>query len=231
MHSCVKHGEEAVRTEPSRESFPLVLASGSPRRAKILEQHGVKFSVLKTDAPEVVRHHDPEGTVVENAKAKLAAALSRMAQRHDVAGVPSPPRMAAACPQAALPRPALAADTIVWFNNRIYGKPRDLAEAAQFLRELSGNTHAVFTGLAYAAPDGAIRTAVSRSGVIFRRLDDAAIASYIARVNPLDRAGAYDIDESGDFIVASFTGSYENIMGLPLEPLREFGILRQQAGT
>ena len=183
----------------------IILASGSPRRAKILEAAGVAFVVRKTDAPEVSIPHDPRRTVVANATAKLKAALAE-GMDDDVAGV-------------------LAADTIVWFANRIYGKPRDLDEAAAFLRELGGQTHVVFTGVAFAGRDGAIRTACARSDVTFHPLDEAKIAEYVARVRPTDRAGAYDIDESGDLIVASYTGSYENIMGLPLEPLAAFGIL------
>ncbi len=189
----------------------IVLASGSPRRAKILEAAGVEFTVLKTDAPEVVLPHDPERTVTENATAKLKAALAelahaRMEEFDGCAGT-------------------LAADTIVWYAGRIYGKPRDLAEAAQFLRELGGRTHTVFTGIAFAGRDSVIRTACERSDVTFHPLDEAKIAAYVTSVRPTDRAGAYDIDESGDLIVASYTGSYENIMGLPLGPLATFGIL------
>ena len=184
----------------------LILASGSPRRAKILAAHGVPFTVLKTDAPEVAIPHDPEQTVTANATAKLQAALEAL---H-------------APPLAAETLGVLAADTIVWHANRIYGKPRDLAEAAEFLRELSGQTHSVFTGVAFAGPDGAIRTAVVRSGVTFHTLDEAKVAEYVARVRPTDRAGAYDIDEAGDWVVASYAGSYENIMGLPYEPVREW---------
>ncbi len=187
----------------------FVLASGSPRRAKILKDAGVAFTILKTDAPETSFPEEPEKTVVSNASAKLAAARAELSEH----------------PTLEPCRGVLAADTIVWFNNRIYGKPRDLDEAAEFLRELSGQTHTVFTGLAFAGADGAVRTTVARSSVKFRNLDEAAISEYIARVKPLDRAGAYDIDESGDLIVESHTGSYENIMGLPLEPLAEFGML------
>jgi len=187
----------------------IVLASASPRRAKILEEAGVAFTVLKTNAPEVSIPKHPEETVKANAAAKLAAAREALAGERP----PVP------CDGV------LAADTIVWFNGRIYGKPRDMDEAAAFLRELSGRTHVVFTGLAFAGTDGLVRTAVSRSDVTFRSLDEAAIAKYLADVKPLDRAGAYDIDESGDLIVASYSGSYENIMGLPLEPLAEFGII------
>ena len=187
---------------------PLVLASGSPRRAKILESLGVSFEVLKTDAPEVSFPHDPEHTVTANASAKLEAALAELrASRRPWRG-------------------ALAADTIVWFDGRIYGKPRDLEEAAQFLRELGGRTHVVFTGVAYAEPGGRVQSACARSDVKFHPLDEATIAEYVARVKPTDRAGAYDIDESGDLIVESYSGSYENIMGLPVEPLKEFGIVQ-----
>ena len=114
----------------------------------------------------------------------------------------------------------LSADTIVWFSGKIYGKPRDLEEARAFLGELSGKTHSVFTGVAF---DGDVR--VVRSDVKFRELGQGEIGEYVERVKPTDRAGAYDIDESGDLIVESWTGSYENIMGLPIEPLREWGIV------
>ncbi|MGN0832659.1 MAG: Maf family protein [Kiritimatiellia bacterium] len=177
----------------------LILASGSPRRAKILRQLGVAFEVRKSDAPEVSYPGDPERTVRENALAKGAAL--KAAARQSGGGV-------------------LSADTIVWLDGRIYGKPRDLAEAKVFLRELSGRTHTVFTGVAYNG-----EAKVVRSDVTFRRLSEADIAAYVARVNPLDRAGAYDIDESGELLVERWTGTSENIMGLPVEPLREWGIV------
>ena len=179
----------------------LILASGSPRRAKILRDLGVEFTVLKSDAPEVSYPHDPERTVKENALAK-GASVGR-----------------ARTPAA--PQEILSADTIVWFNGRIYGKPKDLAEAKEYLSELSGNVHTVFTGVAY---DGEVK--VVKSDVKFRPLSEAMIDEYVARVRPTDRAGAYDIDESGDLIVESYTGSYENIMGLPVEPLKDWGIVR-----
>ena len=179
----------------------LILASGSPRRAKILRDCGIEFTVVKSDAPEVSYPHDPERTVKENALAK-GAAVGRART-------------------SAAPQGILSADTIVWFDGKIYGKPRDLEEAKGYLRELSGNVHTVFTGVAY---NGEVR--VVRSDVKFRKLSDAMIAEYVARVKPTDRAGAYDIDESGDLIVESYTGGYENIMGLPVEPLKEWNIVR-----
>ena len=173
----------------------LVLASGSPRRAKILRGLGLAFDIVRSDAPELVRPDDPEGTVRANALAKGAAVR---------------------LPGASV----LSADTIVWLDGRIYGKPRDLAEAKAFLRELAGRTHYVFTGVAL---DG--RAEVVRSEVTFRPLTEAEIDDYVALVNPTDRAGAYDIDDHGELVVASYSGTYENIMGLPIEPLKEWGLL------
>ncbi len=177
----------------------LLLASKSPRRAKILRSLGVDFEIAPTNAEETSIPHDPLGTVLANATAKMRACR-------------------AANPDADI----LAADTIVWLDGKIYGKPRDTAEAAQFLRELSGRTHTVATGVAFCGASGEERTATAVSEVTFRRLDGETIAAYVERVNPLDRAGAYDIDESGNLLVDGWTGEYENIMGLPVEPLCGF---------
>lgn len=178
----------------------LVLASGSPRRAKILERLGVDFEVERTDAPEVCYQDDPERTVSENALAKGAAAKT--------AGTA-----------------VLSADTIVWYDGRIFGKPRNLGEAKEFLRLLSGRAHWVFTGVALRRNGERPEVRVVRSQVKFRELSQEMIEEYVSRVHPVDRAGAYDIDESGGLIVEGYTGSYENIMGLPVEPLREWGLI------
>ena len=175
--------------------MPIILASGSPRRAKILEENGVQFDVVKSDTPEVAYPHDPERTVRENALAKGRAIKAGGAH-------------------------VLSADTIVWLSGRIYGKPATLDEAKEYLRELSGKTHTVFTGVAF---DGDTRVAASH--VKFRNLSDADIEKYVSLVKPLDRAGAYDIDDYGPILIEEWTGSYENIMGLPLEPLKEWGII------
>ena len=193
----------------------LILESGSPRRAKILEKLGVQFRVVKTNAEEVAiepeRTYDAEetGSIVEqNACLKVWAGFK--AAGGSSGGI-------------------LAADTVVWFRNRILGKPKDLSEAAEYLRMMSDKVHSVFTGVAYLPPDATEddeqRFAIVESKVKFRKLSDAMIDEYVARVKPTDRAGAYDIDESGDLIVESYTGSYENIMGLPVEPLREWKLV------
>ena len=192
----------------------IILASGSPRRAKILRDLGVDFEIVKSDADEVAYPHDPERTVRENALAKGEAVL------HSSFLIPHFSFL-----------PTLSADTIVWFDNKIYGKPKDLEEAKVYLRTLSGKVHTVFTGVALRRSAGdsseSVDVRVVRSDVKFRELSDAMIDEYVARVKPTDRAGAYDIDESGDLIVESYTGSYENIMGLPVEPLKDWGLVER----
>ena len=173
-----------------------ILASKSPRRAKILADLGWSFIVEPTEAEEVCIPRAPRRTVLVNAARKLKACR----EKHPDAEI-------------------VAADTIVWFDGRIYGKPRDLDEARRFLRELSGQTHSVFTAVAHCRPGRQLETEIVESKVTFRKLSDEAIDRYVCSVRPTDRAGAYDIDESGDLIVESYTGSYENIMGLPVEPL------------
>ncbi len=175
----------------------LILASGSPRRAKILKEHQVRFTVLKSDAPEISDEKRPEFTVMENARRKGEAVL----REHPGESV-------------------LAADTIVYFGGRIYGKPMTREQAKRDLQTLSGKTHLVLTGVYYNG-----KTVVEKSEVVFKTIDDATIDRYIELVNPVDRAGAYDIDTCGEMVVDHYNGEYENIMGLPLRPLREWGIL------
>lgn len=177
----------------------LILASGSPRRQKILESLGVEFWVHATDAEEVHNDDDPVETVVTNALAK--AAVCRVSH-----------------PTAAI----IAADTLVWFRGRLIGKPKDLDEAADFLRAFSGNTQIVFTGLAFCRPQYEPETRVEASSVRFKTLSEDVIHEYLERTRPLDRAGAYDIDENGDLLIESYSGSYTNIMGMPQAPVRDW---------
>lgn len=175
----------------------LLLASKSPRRAKILSDLGLAFDVAPTDADEICIHADPKRTVAVNALRKLEVCVKSN-------------------PAAAV----IAADTVVWYAGRIYGKPADIDEARRFLREFSGHEHSVFTGVAYYVPGHEPQTEVVESRVAFKDLSADDIARYVKAVNPVDRAGAYDIDEHGEMIIKGYTGSYENIMGLPVESVK-----------
>ncbi|MDD5706667.1 MAG: Maf family nucleotide pyrophosphatase [Kiritimatiellae bacterium] len=178
---------------------PLLLASASPRRRKLLAELGLAFEVLPVSAPEIHDPSDPVGTVARNAVAK-----------HDAAR--------ALRPDAVL----IAADTLVWFEGRLIGKPADLEDAAKLLRAFSGRTQTVFTAVALSMPGQAPDLRIEASCVHFRKLEEAVIQEYLKRTKPLDRAGAYDIDENGDLLIAGYDGSYSNIMGLPVESVRDW---------
>jgi septum formation protein len=178
----------------------LILGSASPRRTKILESLGVDFSVWAPETDEIHEAADPVHTVVFNARAKFDACRGRH-------------------PEAAI----ITADTLVWFEGRLIGKPADLDEAATFLRAFSGRTQVVFTAVALGRP-GAIEPEirVEASSVTFKELSDETIREYLHRTRPLDRAGAYDIDENGELLIAHTCGSYTNIMGLPEGAVRDW---------
>ena len=128
----------------------------------------------------------------------------------------------------------LAADTLVALGPEPFGKPADLHEAAAMLRRLSGQTHEVHTAVWIEAPEGSVGF-VETTRVRFFELTDAAIADYLARINPLDKAGAYAAQECAERIIAAIEGSFTNVVGLPMErvetTLAELGIRPENPGT
>ncbi|MBL9214539.1 MAG: septum formation protein Maf [Opitutaceae bacterium] len=180
--------------------FRLILASASPRRRELLAGLGVPFEVIPADVTE---HEAPDADPREMVRHNAALKAGWVADRHPDATV-------------------LGADTTVFVDRTVLNKPRDLAEARAMLRRLSGRTHTVFTGLAVRRRrDGLALDEGVASEVTFRLLDEAAIDRYLARVNPLDKAGGYAIQEHGDLIVAGYTGSLTNIVGLPVEEMKQ----------
>jgi septum formation protein len=174
----------------------LLLASASPRRSALLTQIGVVHEVLPAQVDETVL---PD----ESAEA-LVVRLAGLKARHGAA------RRAAGDG-----RPVLGADTVVVVDDRILGKPRDATDGASMLRQLSGRSHRVLSGVALAHA-GAVRTALSISTVSFRALDAAEIAAYWASGEPRDKAGAYAIQGRAARFVTHLAGSYSGVMGLPL---------------
>lgn len=176
----------------------LVLGSGSPRRQRLLKEAGYQFEVVTTDAEEISDSADPAGTVAHNALAKHQACRKLR-------------------PDAVI----ITADTLVWFEGKLVGKPRSEAEAAEFLRSFSGKQQTVFTAVAVSRPDDPEpQIRVEASLVKFKVLTDEAIAEYIRIVHPLDRAGAYDAADYGDMVIEKVIGSYTNVIGLPMEMTR-----------
>jgi len=170
----------------------LILASASPRRSAILRELGLDFKVVVAAVDEVHYDEDPRATVLENARRKCMA-------------------VAAQYPQNAV----LAADTVVVFDGRTVGKPADMAAARSMLAMFSGRSQQVFTGVALALPQKAEpKVWLDVSTVNFKDISGDDIDRYFDRIDPLDRAGAYDIDCCGDMVISGYDGSYSNVMGL-----------------
>lgn len=177
----------------------LILASASPRRAQLLRDLGVTFRVVPSQVAEL---HPAELTAVEVCQIN-AYRKARSVSKH------SPDTL------------VLAADTLVCRGTRLFGKPANLEEAHEMLRELQGTTHQVVTALCLMNLRRHRRTVCSESTyVTFRSLDAAGIRRYLSQVNPLDKAGGYAIQEHGELIIERISGSYSNVVGLPVERLR-----------
>lgn len=175
---------------------PFVLASASARRKALLEQTGFRFEAVPSGIDEQVE----PGLSPERLVQALALRKARC--------------VAARRPDAL----TLGADTVVALAEDILGKPDGPAEAKHMLRRLSGVTHSVYTGIALVhPPSNRTAQAAERTDVTFHTLSDAEIADYVASGSPLDKAGAYGIQDSrGPFFVRRIKGDYYNVVGLPL---------------
>jgi septum formation protein len=170
----------------------LILASRSPQRRAILEQLGVAFDVVPADVDEDT-DGDPAAVVTRNALRKARA----------VAG-----------------GTVLGVDTEVYLDGRLFGKPRDAAQARAFLEQLSNRTHHVYSGLALLR-DGAETTGVARTAVTFRALETPLIDWYLAHAEWAGRAGGYAVQGRGAALIARIDGDYWNVVGLPVGLLIE----------
>ena len=178
----------------------LILASASPRRRELLSQLGIPFDVVVADVTE---HEDP-------------ATDPRVMVAHNAALKAD--WVAARNPDAVV----LGADTTVFLDGHAINKPRDLDEARSMLRRLSGREHTVFTGLAVRRLSTGLRIDQGVSSQVeFKPFGDAVIEDYLGLVNTLDKAGAYSVQDHTDMIVARYSGSFSNIMGLPMEATKQ----------
>ena len=176
----------------------LILASGSPRRRELLGRIGVPFVVESAEAGEINVLPDPRQVPLYNAELKASA----VSAKHPDAVV-------------------LGADTVILFEGRVIGKPRDPADALATLMALSGRTHEVVTGLALLRGLPEFRRVWSETTrVTFLPFDVETAKRYLSRVPVLDKAGAYAIQEHGELLVASIDGELDNVVGLPLGRLQ-----------
>lgn len=173
----------------------IVLASGSPRRKALLTMLGLSdFDVIPAKGEEQVK---PGLTPAETVKVLAEAKADEVSEQCGASDV------------------IIAADTIVWLDGQILGKPHSEAEAASMLRRLSGRAHTVYTGVAVLRGERRVIEAEA-SEVHFRALDEAEIEAYVASGEPMDKAGAYGAQGLAALFVERIEGDFFNVMGLPL---------------
>lgn len=179
--------------------YNIILASKSPRRHFLLGELGIKFNV--------VANHEVDESYPEYLKAEAIPLYLAKLKAHYYK------------PLLAEKTILITADTIVWLNNELIGKPQDTNDAKTMLRKLSGQMHYVYTGVCIASPDKEMVFS-AESKVFFRNLTGAEIDYYVSHYNPVDKAGAYGIQEWIGYIgVERIEGSYYNVMGLPVQEL------------
>lgn len=186
---------------------PLILASASPRRVQLLREMGLDFRIVVSNAPEFQPEHLTPG---ESARLNAHRKASMIARRHPDSLV-------------------IGADTVVCLNDETFGKPTDLDHARSMLTTLQGKSHQVITGvcLMHVAARKE-RLFADSTEVVFHPLSPEQIELYFTKTNPLDKAGAYAIQDHGEMIVSNITGSFSNVVGLPVERLQsELAIWKQ----
>jgi nucleoside triphosphate pyrophosphatase len=179
---------------------PLILASASPRRAALLKLLKLDFRIVPARVPEAAHEHlSPLEICQLNAHRKAFAVAKKN-------------------PDALV----LGADTLVFLDNEILGKPRHQAEARRMLARLQGRCHQVVTGVSLIhLRRHQERIFAASTDVLFHPLDEAQVREYVSKVDTLDKAGAYAIQECGEILISEISGSYSNVVGLPVELLRE----------
>lgn len=178
----------------------LILASASPRRAELLRQLTTDFEVIASQAPE---SEDPSLSPSELAQLNAYRKARAVARQYPGALV-------------------LGADTVVALGTKLFGKPASRADAVRMLQTLSGQTHAVVTGVCLMRAEGGWeRLFADVTRVRFRELSLELIEEYLATIDPLDKAGGYAIQEGGEKIALEVSGSYTNVIGLPIERLKD----------
>ncbi|HXH76494.1 MAG TPA: Maf family protein [Bacteriovoracaceae bacterium] len=180
----------------------LILASASPRRKELLGHLKLPFEILTLNVPEESDLSDPAGFSLEIAKCKGQAVMDHLLKVR-----PSENFM------------VVSADTIVSMGNRIYGKPRDRDEARQFLSELAGKTHSVFTAVSVMLIFNGNHSEfsfVDESRVTFDKIAPDVMEKYLDTGDSLDKAGAYGIQGPSLTFISKVEGSYSNVVGFPL---------------
>ena len=176
----------------------IILASSSPRRKRLMLEAGFNFEIIVSDAEEICdKFMIPWDLTVQNAQIK-ASPIAQNNQEKIVIG----------------------ADTVVSLDNEIFGKPSDMEEALKMLARLSGRTHIVTTGVCIIQKEKN-ETFYVNTEVTFKPLSGKEISQYVKVINPLDKAGAYAAQDHGELIIEKYSGSFTNVVGLPMSEVKE----------
>jgi septum formation protein len=179
---------------------PIILASASPRRAELLRELDLEFEVVPSDAEEVHNEALTATEVAEINSYRKARAVAKRAPDSLVIGM----------------------DTLVALGTRLFSKPTSMKDAERMVGELQGQTHHVVTGVCLLhLRRHRQRIFADRTEVTFRSMGPAQIRRYLEKIQPLDKAGGYAIQDHGELVVERIEGSFSNVVGLPLERLRE----------
>jgi len=181
------------------KSYKIILASQSPRRQRLLRELGLEFEIISND--DLVEDYP-----YELQKDEIPGYLAEMKSFHIMPDIPGDILL-------------ITADTIVWLNGRVIGKPADRKDAISILTELSGSVHEVLTGVCLRS--GTMKRIFTASSLVyFSELTESEITFYIENYQPFDKAGAYGIQEWIGYIgIEKIEGSYFNVMGLPVQKL------------
>ncbi len=186
---------------PKNKEIDIILASSSERRFYLLDKLGLNFSAVGHKIEMEPKYSKKSGISIENFVMNLAADKAKSIEND--------------YPDNFI----IGADTLVYFDKKVYGKPSDFFEASEIIKSLSGKTHEIYTGISLVnRKTGICETDVGKSLVKIKSLTDAEIRDYIKKYLPYDKAGSYGIqDENG--IVENYAGSFENILGLCIDKL------------
>jgi len=197
--------------------FLVVLGTSSPRRLELFSLFRIPFKVITPDVDECIENiYEPQSIVIELSKRKLEGVISQLSKNKLFESIDA----------------IITADTIVWMNGEIFGKPKNEMEAKTMLRKLSGNWYKVFTGVCVKIEDDEILF-FEETKVKFKELSEFEIDYYISTDEPLDKAGAYAIQGLGGVFVERIEGDYSNVIGLPISKLWQIlldkGVIQKHA--
>ncbi len=182
----------------NHQNYRIILASGSPRRQQLLEETGLRFDVVTKEFDETFPGGLDGAEIARHVAHEKASCFREEISESDV---------------------VITADTVVWCNGRILGKPVDRDDAVSMLREISGNTHEVITGVSIMTKSDEVMFSETTM-VTFEHMTEEEISFYINTYNPYDKAGAYGIQEwIGLTACSRIEGSYFNVVGLPVHRL------------